>query len=87
MTGEKYELNADEHACCHSYHGVFACFQSVLLQETDNNHLHDQDSVAHPDAVTRPQPERHVSIRVNLLTTVFTEPAHTERNIDTVKIM
>lgn len=70
-----------------SYHSVFACFHSVTLKETDNKHLHDEDSVAHPNAVTRTEPKRHVCVRVHLLATVFTEPAHTDKNIDTLKIM
>ncbi len=72
---------------CYSYHGVFARFQSVFLQETDNNHLHDEDGVAHPNAVARTEPKRHVCVRVHLLPTVFTEPAHTDEHTDTLTIM
>ncbi len=77
MTGEEY--NWIHMNVCYSYYGFFACFQSVTLQETDNNHLHDEDSVAHPNAVARTEPKWHECVRVHLLTTVFTEPAHTDR--------
>lgn len=70
---------------CSSYHGVFARFHSVTLQETDKNHLHDEDGVAHPNAVTRTKPEWHVGVRVHLLPTVLTEPAHTDRHTNTFK--
>ena len=70
-----------------SYHGVFACFHSVTLHESDKNHLHGEDSVAHPNAVTRTEPKRHVSVRVHLLPTVFTEPAHTDRHTNILKTM
>lgn len=62
------------------YHGVFARLHGVALQETDHEHLHDQDSVAHPDAVARAEPERHECIWVHLLPAVFTEPAQRQED-------
>lgn len=61
-----------------SYHGVSARLHSVALQETDQDHLHDQDGVAHADAVARAHTKRHERVWVHLLRVVFTEPAVTE---------
>lgn len=69
------------------YHGVFARLHGVALQETDHEHLHDQDSVAHPDAVARAEPERHECIWVHLLPAVFTEPARRDRRTGTLQII
>lgn len=64
---------------CSSHHGFIARFHSVTLQDTDNNHLHDQEGVAHPNAVTRTEAKGHERIRVHLLPAVFTEPANAIR--------
>lgn len=68
--------------CVESYHSVFACLQGVTLQQTDKNHLHDQESVTHPNAVTRTDAKGDVHVGVYLLPTVFTEPAHADRDVD-----
>lgn len=57
-----------------SYHGVFARLHVVALQETDEDRLHGEDSVAHPDAVAWAEAERHVRVRVHLLPALLAEP-------------
>lgn len=60
-----------------SYHSVFACFHGVVLQDADNDHFHGEESITHPNTVTRTDSKWHVHVWVHhLLLVVFTEPTH-----------
>lgn len=61
-----------------SHHSFFTRFQGVTLKETDNNHLHDEDGVAHPNAVTGALTKWHVDIRVDLCLVAFTESVQSD---------
>ena len=61
--------------CCRSYHRVFACLHGVTLQDSHNNHLHDEEGVAHSNAVPRAESKWHEGVWVHLIHVVLTEPA------------